>query len=146
MNSSMKPPVLALDVGEARIGVALSDALHLTAQPRGYIPGKPVEAALRAVEDLARERGVETIVVGYPLSLRGRKTLSTEKAEAFAEALRGRLPEVRVELWDERLSTVQALATLREGAVRGKKRKQKVDQIAAALILQNYLDCQRRKE
>jgi RNase H-fold protein (predicted Holliday junction resolvase) len=53
-----------------------------------------VEAALRAVEDLARERGVETIVVGYPLSLRGRKTLSTEKAEAFAEALRGRLPEV----------------------------------------------------
>ncbi len=142
----MKPPVLALDVGEVRIGVALSDALHLTAQPQGYIPGKPVKAALQAVEDLARERGVETIVVGHPLSLRGQKTPSTEKAEAFAEALRGRLAEVRVELWDERLSTVQALSTLREGAVRGKKRKQKVDQIAAALILQNYLDCRRRQD
>ena len=136
---------MGLDVGTVRIGIALSDPLHLTAQPHSVLTRTDPEADLASIEQLARRQGVETIVIGWPRTLRGRMSESTRAAEAFAEALRGRLPGVQVELWDERLSTTQAQAALLEADVRRKKRKQVTDKIAAALILQNYLDRQRRE-
>lgn len=136
----LKKPILGLDVGQVRIGIAMSDPLHITAQSHSVLTRKSLEPDLNAVEQLARRHGVQTIVVGWPRNLQGKKTKSTEMAEQFAEALRRRLTDVKIELWDERFSTTQAEAALIQGKVRRKKRKQMVDKIAAALILQNYLD------
>ena len=136
---------MGLDVGKVRIGIALSDPLHLTAQPHSVLSCKSLEDDLSAIEQLARQEEVETIIVGWPRPLRGGASDSTRMAEAFAEALQGRLPGVKVELWDERLTSVQAETALLEADVRRKKRKQVKDKIAAALILQSYLDRQRRE-
>jgi len=143
MNGELKPPILGLDVGEIRTGVALSDPLHLTAQPQDTIEHKRQKEALQTVESLIAERGVETVVVGWPRNLRGGTTRSTERAEAFAEALQHRCPRIEVILWDERLSTAQAHSAMLGDKVRRKKRREKADTIAAVLILQNYLDCHR---
>jgi len=132
--------MMALDVGEVRMGVAISDPLHLIAQPFGFLAAGNRKKCLEEVARIVLERKVGRIVVGHPTSMQGRRTQSTEKAEDFAQALRKRLPDVPVELWDERLTTVEALSVLREGNVKGKKQRQKVDQVAAALILQSYLD------
>jgi len=136
---------MGLDVGRVRIGIALSDALHLTAQPLSVLTRKTLEADFQAIEQLVRENAVDTIVVGWPRTLRGRTSESTLEAEAFAETLRERLSGVTVELWDERLTSVQAQSVLIEADMRRKKRKQTVDKIAAALILQSYLDRQQNR-
>lgn len=145
MSEQLRSPVMGLDVGTVRIGIALSDALHLTAQPHSVLIRKSLEDDLRSIETLVGQEGVDKIIVGWPRTLRRKTSASTLEAEAFAEALRERLARVSVELWDERLTTVQAEATLLEADVRRKKRKQTIDKIAAALMLQNYLDHQRRR-
>ena len=146
MSEPLKPRVMGLDVGQVRVGIALSDPLHVTAQPHSVLTRKNLEADLQAIEQLVRQESIQTVVVGWPRTLRGKASESTRAAEAFAEALRRYLSaDVTVELWDERLTTVQAEAALIEADVRRKKRKKTVDKIAAALILQNYLDCRRSR-
>ena len=140
MTSEVKPPIVGLDVGTVRIGIALSDQLHLTARTLRVLERQSLPKDLAALEQLVREQGAETIVVGWPRTLKGGSSSSTQMAERFAEALRERMPEVAVELWDERFSTVQAEETLIETGTRRRKRKQKIDMVAAAVILQNYLD------
>ena len=135
-------PVLGLDLGVARIGVALSDPERRLAVPLGtvYVGRPPGE--LIAVRTLVAEHGVTTVVLGWPRSLSGGSGPSAQHAEAFAEALRGVL-EVPVELQDERLSTTEAERLLRDAGIKGARRRAVVDRTAAAVILQAWLDARR---
>jgi len=138
--------IMGLDVGKVRIGVAMSDPLQIIAGTHSVIQCKTIEEDLQRIQKLAEEHRVHHIVVGLPLTLKGGESQSTQRARAFAEALQKSLPQHTIELWDERLSTVQAESVLIEASVRRKKRKQKVDKVAAALILQNYLDRKRTRK
>jgi putative Holliday junction resolvase len=130
-------PVLALDLGDARIGVAISDPERRTAVPVGTIrTGAPDD--VKAVVSLVRERGVTLVVVGHPLLLSGRAGARASQAEAFAEALRV-VAGVPVVLHDERLSTSEADRSLRERGLGGRERRAVIDRTAAAVILESYL-------
>ena len=136
-------PVLGLDLGDARIGVAISDEDRRLAVPVGTVHvGRP-PGELLAIAELARERGATLIVVGLPLSLRGARGTRAGHADAFAEALAG-VVSVPVELQDERLSTVEAERALAAAGTRGRERRRVVDASAAAVILQAWLDARRR--
>ena len=132
--------VLALDLGEVRIGLALSDPLGITAQPLGYLKRVGPKKDLAAIADLVREHGVETVVVGLPRLLSGVEGEKAVEAREVAGRLERRLGGVRVVLWDERLTTVEAERTLVAGNVRRRRRRERVDSLAAALILQGYLE------
>ena len=135
-------PVLGLDVGDARIGVAISDPDRRLAVPVGTVHVGQPPGELLAVAALARERGATLIVVGLPLSLRGEHGESAAHAESFAEALRG-VVDLPIELHDERLSTVEAERALAAAGTRGRRRRRVVDASAAAVILQAWLDGRR---
>jgi len=130
--------VLALDLGAARIGVAVSDPERRVAIPLGTVrTGAPQD--LKAVAALVRDHAVAVVVVGDPVSLSGAASESSRHAAAFAEALRSVLA-VPVELFDERLTTVEAERKLSSAGVKGRRRREVVDQVAATVILQSYLD------
>ena len=133
--------VLGLDLGDARIGVAISDPDRRLAVPVGTIHVGQPPGELFAVAALARERGATLIVLGLPLSLRGERGESAVHAESFAQALRN-VVDVPVELHDERLSTVEAERALAAAGTRGRERRRVVDAAAAAVILQSWLDGQ----
>lgn len=130
---------LALDLGEQRIGVALSDPLGWLATPLTVLSCSSREAELAAIEELARKHQVEQVVVGYPRSLNGTVGPQAQRVDSYVEQLRARL-QVPVILWDERLSTVQAERLIREAGKR--VRRERIDAAAAAVILQSYLDAQ----
>ncbi|MBI2878831.1 MAG: Holliday junction resolvase RuvX [Candidatus Rokubacteria bacterium] len=134
--------VLALDVGDRSIGLAVSDELGLTAQALETLTRRGLRADLAALRRIVEERQIDEVVVGLPLRLDGRIGPQAEKVQGLVEALRTVLP-VPVCLWDERLTTQAAERALLEGGVRRARRKQVVDQVAAALILQGYLDRKR---
>lgn len=130
--------VLGLDLGDARIGVAISDAERRLAVPLGTVrTGAPAD--LRAIAELVREHDVTLVVLGHPLRLTGEAGERAHHAERFAEALSGFLP-VPVELHDERLSTVEAERALRSAGSKARDRRKLVDRSAATVILQSYLD------
>lgn len=131
--------ILSLDVGERRIGVAISDALGMTAQGVTVLERRSPDADLEALRKLASERGAETIVVGLPLTLKGERGAHAQRVMAFAQRLRHTLG-LPVELVDERLTTVQGERALIETGSSRKKRKAVIDRVAAQLILQHYLD------
>ncbi|HXF74140.1 MAG TPA: Holliday junction resolvase RuvX [Actinomycetota bacterium] len=134
-------PALGLDLGEARIGVAISDDARRVAVPLGTIrAGAPDD--LRAVAKLVAERGVTVVVVGHPLSMSGVAGEAARRAERFAEGLRAVL-EVPVVLGDERLSTAEAERELRRAGADARARRRARDASAAAVILQAYLDATR---
>jgi putative Holliday junction resolvase len=130
--------VLGLDLGQSRIGVALSDPDRRVAVALGTIrTGAPED--VKAIAALVKEHGVTQIVVGHPLSLSGESGEAAEHAERFAEALRGFLG-LSVVLHDERLSTVEADRGLSGAGVDRRRRRDVIDQAAAVVILQSYLD------
>ena len=133
--------VLALDVGERRIGVALSDPLGLTAQPQATIDRRAGDA-VDAVIALAAQHGVETVVVGLPLTLRGGRGPQAQRVEQFAAALRARLA-CPVVYWDERFSTHESRRALRGAPHHKRRQRGLVDQTAAQVILQGYLESRR---
>ena len=134
-------PVLALDLGDARIGVAISDEARRLAVPVGTIrTGAPDD--VKAIAAMVREREVTLVVIGHPLLLSGEAGERAHLAERFADALGGFL-EVPVILHDERLSTVEAERALRAAGTSGPDRRRSVDASAAAVILQSYLDALR---
>lgn len=135
--------ILALDLGDRRIGYALSDPLGLTAQPAGELESKSPARNVEAVRGLVGSGEIGRIVVGHPLLLSGESGERAEQAASFAELLRGALPGIPVELWDERLTTRQAERILIAGNVRRSRRREVVDRMAAALLLQSYLDARR---
>lgn len=134
--------VLGLDVGDVRIGVALSDALGLTAQRLGVLARQGGEQDVEAICALARRHEVQTVVVGLPLTLSGVRGPQAQKVVSFAERLRKRVG-VPIELVDERLTTVQGERALRETGANRRQRKAAIDQVAAQLILQQFLDMRR---
>lgn len=130
--------VLGLDLGDVRIGVAISDERRRLAVPLGTVhTGAPAD--LKAIASLVREHGVTLVVVGHPLLLSGEAGVRARHAEAFADALRGFLG-IGVVLHDERLTTVEADRALRATGAGGKRRRQVVDRSAATILLQAYLD------
>ncbi len=131
--------ILGVDYGHKRIGLALSDESGTIAQPLDYIDGGAVAKVSRELARLCDERKVGKIVVGVPLRLDGKPSEQTERTLAFiAELLRA--TTIPVAQWDERLTSVQAERTLLEGNVRRSERKQKIDKLAAQIMLQSYLD------
>lgn len=131
--------VLGLDVGERRIGVALSDPLGLTAQRLTLIVRHELARDVEAVAAVANEHEVDAVVVGLPLTLQGQRGEQAHRVLGFVEALRGKL-NCPVRLWDERLTTVQGERALLETGASRRQRKRLIDQVAAQLILQAYLD------
>lgn len=134
--------ILALDVGEARIGVAASDETELLASPRGLIRRRSDTAAIEAILRMVAEAGAGLMVVGLPVSFDGQLHAQAEAVRRFAEKLRKRLA-VPLVFADETLSTVRAEEQLRAAGVRPEKMRERLDAAAAAVILQDYLDARR---
>ncbi|MCM3746642.1 Holliday junction resolvase RuvX [Paenibacillus pasadenensis] len=134
---------MGLDYGDRRIGVALSDPMGWTAQGLEVLQRRD-GSELQRIAQLAAEYEVTEFVVGLPKNMNGTIGPRGEICIAFAEEL-GQVFNLPVHLWDERLSTVSAERTLLEADVSRKKRKQVVDKMAAALILQNYLDSKMKR-
>lgn len=131
--------ILAIDHGSRRIGIAVSDELKLIAQPLEFIPAEPFTDFLARLQELLREKEVELILVGLPRNMDGSHGPAAQKVQEFVAALREHVG-VPIRTWDERLTSAQANRLLIQGNVRRDKRKEKVDQMAAAILLQSYLD------
>ena len=130
---------LGLDLGEKRIGVALSDPLGWTAGPLPAVPRVGWKKDFAALRALIEMHEVGRIVVGLPIQMDGTVGEMARHTQEFAQQLRARV-RVPVETWDERLTTVQAERVLLEADVRREKRRKVIDSMAASLILQGYLD------
>ncbi|MFO7271461.1 Holliday junction resolvase RuvX [Sphaerobacter thermophilus] len=142
MASSSQPGrrLIALDVGARRVGVAVSDELGLIASPVESVDMK--RDGMDRLVALIERYDPERIIIGLPLGMSGREGPQAAATRAFAQQLRGRVDRPIV-FWDERLTTFMADQSLIEAGHRRARRKQHVDAVAAALILQSYLDSQR---
>ncbi|MGQ3684676.1 MAG: Holliday junction resolvase RuvX [Candidatus Loosdrechtia sp.] len=131
--------ILGIDYGEKRIGLALSDPLGITAQGLTTIERTHIEKDLQKISDIIHEKGVEEIVIGLPKRMDNTLGDKAHEVIAFTELLQKRI-SIPVKMADERLSTVKANRAMLEGDLSRKKRKVRIDMIAAQLILQSYLD------
>lgn len=134
--------VLGLDVGDKRIGVALSDPTHLIASPHSVYTRVGWGKDSRHFFSLCQEKDVEKIVVGLPRNMDGSEGFQADKVRGFTDKLEAL--GLTVIFWDERLSTAHAEHALLEGGLHRDERKHVIDQIAAALILQSYLDANKQ--
>ena len=133
------PIILGLDVGDVRIGAAISDELGFAAHPLCTITRKNRKTDLAVICDLINTHQVDAVVIGLPLMLSGEIGIQAEKVQKFANRLKqeARIP---IHLWDERLTTVEAEDILRDAGKPRNKRRQVIDQVAAVLILDEYLN------
>ena len=131
---------LGIDLGDARVGVAISDELGMLAHPLETIPVAKVNPMER-IAGLAAERDIGAIVIGMPRNMDGSFGPAAEKAKKFIEELRGKVT-CRVISWDERLTTVSAQRQLQEAGRKAKDQRSVIDQAAAIIILQSWLDAQ----
>lgn len=134
---------LAVDVGDARIGVASCDPDGLLATPVETVPGRDVPAARRRLAELVAEYEPLEVVVGLPRSLNGREGPAASRVRAFARELARDVAPVAVRLVDERMSTVTAARSMRASGVSSKKGRGRIDQAAAVVILQSALETER---
>jgi putative Holliday junction resolvase len=132
---------LGIDHGDARIGLAVSDDLGMLAHPLETIAIKDVADPLTRVAAIVERDKISTIVLGLPRNMDGTYGPAAEKVRAFAEQLRARVP-CAVKMWDERLTSVAAQRSLHEVGRNVKKSREVIDQVAAQLILQGWLDSQ----
>ena len=142
MESVKKMRILGLDYGSVTVGVAVSDALLVTAQPVEVIKRKSetkLRQTLARIDELIASYEVQKSVLGYPKNMNNTLGERVQRTEEFREKLEKRTG-LEVVMWDERLSTVSAVEVLKEGNVRRENRKNYVDKIAASFILQGYLD------
>ena len=130
---------LAIDHGTKRMGIAVSDEMKVIAQPLEYIPAEPAPRCLARIQEIIAEKEVELILVGMPRNMDGTYGPAAQKVQEFIQALR-LSTSLPVQAIDERLTSVQANRVLIAARVRRAERKQKVDQMAAAILLQAYLD------
>ncbi len=130
---------VGVDLGDVRIGVAVSDEMGIVASPHSVITSAGRNRDIAAIAKIADEVGAGEIIVGLPINMDGTHGQRAQKATDFADRLRAAL-EVPVILWDERLSTVQATKALLEADLSRRRRREVIDKAAASLILQNYLD------
>ncbi len=131
--------VLALDHGTVRVGVAVSDELGMIARPLEFIPAEPWADFLARLEKLLAELQPEQIIIGLPRNMDGSLGPAAEKVREFMARLRETVT-MPIRTWDERLTSVQAQRMLREAGHKTRDQRGKVDQTAAAIILQSYLD------
>ena len=131
--------IMAIDYGDARTGIAVSDAMGILAGGAWTVHEPNTLKVADIVKSEAELRGVERLVVGYPRNMDGSAGVRAEKCAAFGELLRERTG-LEVVMWDERLTTVAADKTMMEAGIRREHRKEYVDMIAATFILQGYLD------
>jgi putative Holliday junction resolvase len=139
MEKDSVPRLLGLDVGSRRIGVAVSDELGLTAQPVLTLIRKKPRDDIRSLARLARRYACQEIVVGNPLHLSGEQSRQAEKTHAFAQLL-AEETKLPVHLWDERLTTTEAHRILYESGRPRAEHREVVDQVAAVIILQGFMD------
>jgi putative Holliday junction resolvase len=132
-------PVLGIDFGRSRIGVAISDELRLLAHPFETIPAG--KNAAKRIAEIVRERKIEHVVVGLPRNMDGTFGAAASEAQKFVKELRALIPR-EITTWDERLTTVAAHRALREAGKKTRATRGYVDQVAAQMILQGYLDRQ----
>jgi putative Holliday junction resolvase len=137
----MATRILALDYGLKRIGLAISDALGITAQGLHTLERTRLEDDLRHIHELVEEHAASRVIVGNPVSHKGGETSMSRQVAVFVEKLQRRL-ECPVELWDERLTTAEANRMLRSSGIGIEKRRRARDRVAATLLLQSYLDYQ----
>ncbi|OHE80916.1 MAG: hypothetical protein A2107_03110 [Verrucomicrobia bacterium GWF2_62_7] len=133
--------LLGIDYGHRRIGIAASDETGTLALPLEQVDAEPLARACERIAALARERGVERIVVGMPRNMDGSYGPAAESVRAFVAELKKSVP-AEIVIWDERLSTAQAERAMVEADYSRKRRRAQRDALAAQLILQNYLDAQ----
>jgi len=138
-DNSPRPRILGLDVGSKTIGLAVSDPLGITAQGLPTIRRQNKRHDFGELEKAIRHYQAAEIVVGLPLRMSGAEGTQSDKMRQFAEELRKRF-QLPVHLWDERLTSAQANRLLRETEMSIKRRGQVVDQMAAVLILQSWMD------
>jgi putative holliday junction resolvase len=131
--------ILAIDHGTVRMGIAVSDELKMIAHPMEYIPAEPFATFLDRLKQILREKEVELVLVGMPRNMDGSYGPAAPKGQEFVTALKDAIT-VSIRTWDERLTSAQANRFLIQGNVRREKRKEKVDSMAAAILLQSYLD------
>jgi putative Holliday junction resolvase len=137
---------MGLDVGERRVGVAIADELNMISSPLTTVQRRNGDHVLGELRDLARAKGVDRLVIGMPTGLSGREGPQAAVVREFADALATVVgPEIQVDFWDERLSTAVAQRVLRESGNRRDRRKGDLDAVAAAVILQGYLDACRAR-
>jgi putative Holliday junction resolvase len=136
------PKILAVDWGRATLGLAVSDELEITAQGLTSLPRVSESKDLEAIGAYVRDLGIKAIVVGLPKNMDGSLGPSAEAAQEFAHLLRDHL-NIPVHLWDERLTSLAAERTLVSAGMRRRARRAVLDQVAATMILQGFLDRQR---
>ena len=135
--------ILCVDYGDRRTGLAISDEGEILASPLETVYMRDFDRCSQEVAGAARKSGAGMIVVGDPINMNNTRGERSEKCRLFAEKLRELLPDVPVRMWDERSSTVTAIQYMNDVNKRGKKRKAVLDQAAAAVILDSYLDYRR---
>ena len=136
--------ILAIDYGDSRTGLAYCDKYESIASPLGTLFEKSPERCFHRILEKAEELGSELIVVGHPVHMDGSAGARAKLCEELAKRLKAE-SGIETVLWDERVTTVQAAGILNETNVRGKKRKEVIDTVAATLILESYLDYRRKK-
>ena len=136
--------ILAVDYGDARTGLASCYKYESIASPVGTVAERNQDVLVRKISDKAKELGTEHIVVGLPVNMDGSRGERAQKCEEFAKKL-SESTGLEVSMWDERVTTVQAIGILNETNVRGKRRKAVIDTVAATLILESYLEYRKKK-
>ena len=131
--------IMGLDYGSVRIGVAISDPSCIIAQPKDYISAVPRKQCLAKIAELCKEGQISQIVIGLPRHMNGDEGVSAKAAREFGTAIT-EFMDIDVDFLDERLTTVSANNVLTERNMKAPEKKEKIDSIAAAIILQNYLD------
>jgi len=131
--------VLAIDHGTVRMGIAISDELKMIAQPLEFISAEPFAGLLDRLKQLIVEKEIELILLGMPRNMDGSYGEASIKVREFEAVLKNSLT-VPVKTWDERLTSVQANRALTQGRAKKRKKRENVDSIAAAILLQSYLD------
>ena len=135
--------IMALDYGDARIGVAMSDIMCIIANGKETYKRTTLNRDLTHFEELIRDNEVDTVVFGLPINMDGTEGVRVEKTREFAAMLAERCPSVKIAFQDERLTTVSAERALLEADMRRDKRKEVIDMVSAVIILQTYMECRR---
>ncbi len=133
-----------MDYGKKKIGIAISDPTATIAQPHSVMERETEELDIEKIHDLVATYGIKKVIMGLPLELSGEAGQSAMDVFQFIEKLKVALEGVEIETWDERLSTVFAEKEMIRDNVRRKKRKKVIDQLAATIILQSFLDAESR--
>lgn len=139
MENEVNMKIMAVDLGDARTGLAVCDRTEFLASPIGVIHDTNIENVIQKIVIASKEYEVSEIIVGHPINMNGTLGPRAQLCEEFAENL-GKLVDIPVKLWDERATTVTAHNILNMTDTRGKKRKNVVDAVAATVILESYLE------